>query len=161
MPFSRPVKVIASISGSTPYIASGVIIHSPTEPTNRPDGSSIQEGDFWNDTTYDVLNIRIEDDWKEVGGGGANVIVSDVEPPTKENGLPLVTGDFWYDSVATELYVYIEDAFQSVSVGGGGAPGGSTLTFSSDHPIRHTRRGDNIHHFFNMDGLPVMNHIYP
>lgn len=161
MPFSRPVKVIASISGSTPYIASGVIIHLDTEPTHRPDGSSIQEGDFWNDTAHDVLYIRIEDSWKEVGGGGANVIVSDIEPVTKENGLPLETGDFWYDSIATELYVYIDDNFQPVTVGSGGTPGGSNLTFSSEHPIRQTRRGDNINTYFDMDGLPVMNQIYP
>ena len=161
MPFSKPVKVIASINGSTPYIASGVIIHSPTEPTTRLDGSSIQEGDFWNDTTYSILYIRIEDGWKEVGGGGANVIVSENEPTAKEDGRPLVTGDFWYDSIGTELYVYIDDNFQPVSLGGSGGPGGSTLTFSSDHPIRQTRRGENIHTYFDMDGLPVMNLTYP
>lgn len=81
------------------------IILQAVEPTTRPDGSALQTGDFWadssdNNTTYEYSGSSF------VVSAGPNVLIYQFPAPTtRPSGSPLESGDIWVNS-AGEVYEY-------------------------------------------------------
>jgi hypothetical protein len=71
MSYYKPVTTIASVS--TPSTPIPVTIAIDTEPTTRPNGGTLRQGDNWYNTSTDAVYIWIENDG-EINGGSWKII---------------------------------------------------------------------------------------
>lgn len=82
--------------------------------TLRPDGSALQDGDIYIDTTSQVgyyYNLALTT-WT-LFGSDTHAFVSDTALVTRPNGSALVPGDIWFDSVNLEAFVWYFDGTSS------------------------------------------------
>ena len=105
MPYYRPTKTIASVSGLPGWSTNqtgGLVISSDTAPTTREDGAPLVDGDYWFNTKDEETYLYITDDWQLIkvtidfdqdyvfdggnalGAGSISIIDPPVTPPTPD-----------------------------------------------------------------------------
>ena len=85
------------------------------EPATRADGTAIQEGDTYYNTTDDVLYSWDGTQWKQMSGG-STLGGKAADPTTRDDGSALQAGDTYYNTTTNELMVYDGAAFRSSNV---------------------------------------------
>ena len=174
MAYYRPRKVIASVSTASPGTGTGagaIVITSDNEPTLREDGTPLVEGDFWWDSTDQILNIYIDGKW-EVAGGQGILDTSELPlaspttdgfraiPATLPNADGLGTqedANLWFLSALQDLDARIE-----AGGGGGGDTDLGKLNFVGhddqhpNNPIYAVQIPDQVTHYFSMRELTML-----
>jgi len=107
------------------------VITSDTPPTEREDGSPLQDGDQWWETNTGIMYLWYVDadsaQWVQTSGSGgtgdgqvnSDTIVDENEPTERLNGTPLRTGDSWFRPIDSSFYVYNQNIWNLVTGSGG------------------------------------------
>lgn len=97
-------KVTAADVASYADAASAVSIQAAAAaPTTRANGSPLQAGDIYYNTTTKTLNTYSGTAWVPEVSGNVNIQTAAAAPTTRSNGVALVAGDLYYNT-ATEQY---------------------------------------------------------
>jgi len=143
--FSAGRWATANVYDSSQFMGVPAIIKA-TAPTAREDGDGLEEGDFWWDTTGNVLYIRLNGGWTSVlvsiSGNTSNTSVRSViapsSPTTREDGSPLQPGDLWWEDASGSggngsLYIWSGTEWVDTSITNGGTAGsGDALALISN-----------------------------
>ena len=171
MAYYQPTRIIASTSGrpGKDGISGGgaIVITSDTEPSTREDGTALVEGDFWWDSTDQILNIYIDGNW-EVAGGQGILNTSDLplaSPTTTGFGstpatLPDASNLATQEDANIWFLQALEDLDRRVTAGGGGGLGKLDFvgndTEHPNNPIYAVQIPDQVTHYFSMRDLTML-----
>lgn len=78
---------------------------SAAAPTTRSNGTALQDGDIWYDTTNNLIHLRESGVWEVFGGDNSDHQTSAGAPANRSNGTALQDGDIYYDTVTGLMYV--------------------------------------------------------
>lgn len=172
MAYYQPTRIIASASGRPGKDGTSgggaIVITSETAPTQREDGTPIVEGDFWWDSTDEILNIWIDGEWHVAGGQGIlNTSELPLTSPTTEGfgAVPATLPDSSNLETQEDANLWFLSALQDldrrVSAGGGGTDLGKLDFVGHDannpnNPIYAIQIPDQVTHYFSMAELTML-----
>ena len=172
MAYYQPTRIIASTSGRPGKDGTSgggaIVITSDSAPSTREDGTTLVEGDFWWDSTDQILNIYIDSNWEVAGGQGIlNTSELPLASPTTTGfsstpaTLPDASGLATQEDANIWFLQALEDLDRRVSAGGGDTDLGKLDFVGHDaknpnNPIYAVQVPDQVTHYFSMKELTML-----